>query len=59
MLKLMRFPQGNNRNRPLKQRLSVVDLESPQEVERVFRRFWKERQQVLYRAPAEEGRVCV
>lgn len=58
MLKLMRFPRGNNRNRPLKQRLPVADLESPQEVERVFRRFWKERQVAFRPAAAEEGRPC-
>ena len=54
----MRFPRGNNRNRPLKQRLPVADLESPQEVERVFRRFWKERQVAFRPAAAEEGRPC-
>ena len=44
MLKLMYFPRGNNRNRPLKQRLPGGDFESPQELERLFRRFWRERQ---------------
>lgn len=39
----MRFPRGNNRNRPLK-RMPLVDFESPQEVERLFRRFWRERE---------------
>lgn len=41
MLKLMSFPCGSNRNRPLKERLSA-EFESPRQVERIFRRFWRE-----------------
>lgn len=52
MLKLMRFPRGNNRNRPLR-RLAAVDLDSPQEVDRLFRRFWRERR--AGRRGVEEG----
>ena len=55
MLKLRRFPSGNNRNRPLK-RLPAVGFESPQEVERLFRRFWRERQ--AQRRTVEEGITC-
>jgi len=55
MLKLSLFPRGNNRNRPLK-RLPAADLEYPQEVDRLFRRFWRERR--LGPRPAEEGRSC-
>ncbi len=55
MLKLMSFPRGNNRNRPLK-RMLVVDLESPGEVDRLFRRFWRERR--LERRAAEEEVTC-
>lgn len=57
MLKLMRFPRGNNRNRPLK-RLPVADFESPQEVERLFRRFWRERMVDRRGAAAEDGMAC-
>lgn len=57
MLKLRRFPRGNNRNRPLK-RLSMVDFESPQEVERVFRRFWRERKAGQQGSVAGEGISC-
>ncbi|MBI2502717.1 MAG: hypothetical protein HYW07_05735 [Candidatus Latescibacteria bacterium] len=61
MLKLARFPRGNNRNRPLKQRLPAVNFEA--EVERIFRRFWRERGRVarlgLPRGTAEEGALCV
>ena len=55
----MRFPRGNNRNRPLKQRLPTVDFEL--EVERVFRRFWRERAlgRGLAAGAAEEGAPCV
>jgi len=55
MFKLSLFPRGNNRNRPLK-RLPAADLEYPQEVDRLFRRFWRERR--LGPRPAEEGRPC-
>lgn len=57
MLKLRHFPRGNNRNRSLK-RLSVVDFESPQEVERVFRRFWRERKASRQGSIAGEGGSC-
>ncbi len=56
MLKLMSFPRGNNRNRPLK-RMPVVDCESPGDVDRLFRRFWRERR--LERRAVEEGILCV
>lgn len=56
MLKLRRFPRGNNRNRPLK-RLAAADLDSPQEVDRLFRRFWRERQ--WQKRAVEEGVPCV
>lgn len=59
----MRFPRGNNRNRPLKQRLPAADFESPQEVERLFRRFWRERQRASGRGwvggTAAEEALCV
>ncbi len=54
MLKLRSFPRGNNRNRPLKQRLQGADFESPQELERLFRRFWRERQRGFGRGLAAE-----
>lgn len=54
MLKLMSFPRGSNRNRPLKQRLQSVDFDSPQELERLFRRFWRERQRGFGRGLATE-----
>ena len=57
MLKLRRFPRGNNHNRPLK-RLPAVDFESPREVERVFRRFWREREVGRRGAAAGEGISC-
>ncbi len=41
MLKLMNFPRGSNRNRPLKDRMPALS-ESPRQVERIFRRFWRE-----------------
>lgn len=49
MLKLMRFPRGSNRNRPLKDRLPK-QFESPRQVERIFRRFWRE-----YRLPPPQA----
>jgi hypothetical protein len=57
MLKLARFPSGNNRNRPLK-RAPALDLESPQEVERLFRRFWRERRLDRRLSAAGEGMAC-
>ena len=45
MLKLMRFPRGTNRNRTLKQKPLRLDeeIDSTVVIERIFRRFWRER----------------
>ena len=45
MLKLIRFPRGTNRNRTLKQKPLRLDeeIDSTVVIERIFRRFWRER----------------
>ena len=45
MLKLIRFPRGTNRNRTLKQKPLRLDeaIGSTVVIERIFRRFWRER----------------
>lgn len=63
MLKLMRFPRGTNRNRTLKQKPLHLEeeIDSKVVVERIFRRFWRERMVLAVRhdtpfpAVPEEG----
>ena len=45
MLKLARFPRGTNRNRTLKQKSLHLqeEIDSTVVLERIFRRFWRER----------------
>ena len=45
MLKLVRFPRGTNRNRTLKQKSLHLqeEIDSTVVLERIFRRFWRER----------------
>ena len=63
MLKLMSFPRGTNRNRTLKQKLLNLEeeIDSTEVVERIFRRFWRERMVLAggrdapFQAVGEEG----
>ena len=66
MLKLMRFPRGTNRNRTLKQKPLHLEeeIDSMVAVERIFRRFWRERtvlagrHDVPFSAVPEEGDIA-